>query len=61
MKTARYLLAAAAAITVTSGFAFAQYAPLPGGECIPTTPRQHFLVQGWIGFSQQGKTAASQA
>jgi hypothetical protein len=30
MKMARYLLAAAVAITVTSSFAFAQFARLPG-------------------------------
>jgi hypothetical protein len=49
MKTVGYLCAAAAVVAVTTGSASAQV--VPPGECISTTPRRHFLVQGWIGFS----------
>ena len=50
MKTARYLLAAAAAITVTSGSAFAQFAPLPGGRVYPYHTAPTFPCPGmdWL-------------
>ena len=50
MKTARYLLAAAAAITVTSGSAFAQFAPLPGGRIYPYHTAPTFPCPGmdWL-------------